>query len=183
MEYKISKMIANKKRYIFHIIMAVFILIALTISIIGSFMIYQYEMTKTNFSDNQYAKSVEVLSYNMESNEVRKLNKNDIENIQEILDQSTISSKIIAEGQINFGIETEYGDVIFIKTFSDNFFIKDIIQNDCLITKKDYDTDNIVLNVPVIQVEYGGFKSDEIEKTEYNIQKLDKNSVLNRYFR
>lgn len=41
MEYKISKMIANKKKYIFHIIIVIFTLIAIVISIIGSFAIYR----------------------------------------------------------------------------------------------------------------------------------------------
>lgn len=52
MEYEISKMIANRKKYIFRIVMAIFILIAITISIIGSFAIYQYDIVKKNFVDN-----------------------------------------------------------------------------------------------------------------------------------
>lgn len=183
MEYKISKMIANKKKYIFHIIMAFFVLIAITISIIGAFITYQYKTTKINFSDNQYAKSIEISSFNIEKNNVRKLNRSDIEDIGNILSASSIKHKVIAELQINFGIPTVDGDVFFVKTFTNNIFLKDISCKDCLITKKDYNNNKLMLNIPIITYQEGGYKSDKIVSKSFNLQKLDENSVLNRYFK
>lgn len=183
MEYKISRMIANKKKYIFHIIMVVFVLIAITISIIGSFAIYQYNTVKKNFVDNRFAKTIEISSYSDKSNEVRKLNTDDIKKIENILMNTGKKYKLITEHQINFGIQVDNDIVIFIKSFSDDFFIDNVIKQNTLITKKDFSNKKLYLNIPVISVDEGGYKSDISIKKEYDLYKLKESSILNNYIK
>lgn len=183
MEYKISKMIANKKKYIFRIVMAIFILITITISIIGTFTIYQYDMAKKNFVDNKFAKTIEISSFNEQDNQVRKLNSSDTKKLGKILVNTKHKCKIIEEHQINFGIHTNNGNVVFVKSFSSNFFVDNIVKVNNLITKKRYDKTKLSLNIPVIKVENGGYTSDALIKKEYNLYNIEETSILNNYIK
>lgn len=183
MEYEISKMIANKKKYIFRIVMAIFILIAITISIIGSFAIYQYDIVKKNFVDNEFAKTIEISSFNEQDNKVRKLNSSDIKKLEKLLVNTNHRYKIIEEHQINFGIQTDNGNVVFVKSFSDDFFVGSTLKAKDLITKKRYKRTKLSLNIPVIKTENGGYTSDTSIKKEYNLYNIDEASILNNYIK
>ncbi|HEM4683717.1 TPA: hypothetical protein U1003_000060 [Streptococcus suis] len=183
MEYEISKMIANKKKYIFRIVMAIFILIAITISIIGSFAIYQYDIAKKNFVDNEFAKTIEISSFNEQDNQVRKLNGSDIKKLEKLLVNTNHRYKIIEEHQINFGIQTDNGNVVFVKSFSGDFFVGSTLKAKDLITKKRYKRTKLSLNIPVIKTENGGYTSDTSIKKEYNLYNIDEASILNNYIK
>lgn len=181
MEYSVSKIVAQKKRYIFRIIIAVFVLIAITMSIVGSFSLYQYNFTKENFVDNQVAKMIEISSYNNHSNEVRKLNNNDVSKINRLLTNMNLKNELIIEYQINFGILTDTGRSVFIKSFSNNFLTENMFKHEALITKSDFNSEKLVLNIPVIEVKNNGYVSNTSVKKCYNLIKLDDSSRLNRY--
>ncbi|MDO4912367.1 MAG: hypothetical protein Q3960_02295 [Lactobacillus sp.] len=122
MEYKISKLIANKKKYIFHIIMAVFTLISLTIPVVGSFAMYQYEMTKRNFIDNRRVKNIEISTANVSGNRARNLNESDLTRVKQLLSDSKVTTHVFAEYFVNFGISAKNGQTYFIKAFSNDYF-------------------------------------------------------------
>lgn len=183
MEYKISKMIANKKKYIFHIIIVIFTLIAIVISIIGSFAIYQYDMAKKNFVDNEFVKTIEISSFNEQGNQVRKLNDNDVKKIEKLLANRKGRVKLIEEHQINFGIQADDDNVVFVKSFSGDFFIENTVEKNCLMTKKKYNSTKLSLNIPVIKAVNGGYTSDTAIKREYNLYNIEENSILNNYIK
>ena len=187
MKYEISKMIANKKKYVFHIIMFVFMLISLTISIVGSVVIYQYQTTKENFVDNSLVKNIEISSYTEKGNKVRKLSENDVKNIKNILNEINKSNRIIIEYFINFGIPTNKDETVFLKSFSDNLFLDDVLNNkkynDGLITKNDFLKGKIVLNIPIIKMSNNGFESDKNIKKMFKTYKLVQSSSLNNYMK
>lgn len=183
MEYKISKMIANKKKYIFHIIIVIFTLIAIVISIIGSFAIYQYDMAKKNFVDNEFVKTIEISSFNEQGNQVRKLNDNDVKKINKLLANRKGRVKLIEEHQINFGIQADDDNVVFVKSFSGDFFIENTVKKNCLMTKKKYNSTKLSLNIPVIKAVNGGYTSDTAIKREYNLYNIEENSILNNYIK
>ena len=183
-EYKISRIIAKKKKYIFLILMAVFILITVMITIVGSFSLYQYDMAKKNFSDNQFAKTIEITSYSPKSNETRKLNSEDVDCVKQILKQTDVNCKVVIEYLIHFGIPTDVGDIVFVKSFSDDFFAEETLNNrNTLITKNPAFQDKVVLSIPVIKNEDGGYSSDTSVLKEYECLKIDDNSVLNGYIK
>lgn len=182
--YKISRIIAKKKKYIFTILISAFVLIVVATTVIGSFSLYQYDTTKKNFVDNQFAKTIEITSYSPKSNETRKLNNEDTVKIKNILQTTDTNCKTAVEYLIHFGIPTANGDVIFVKTFSDDFFVEGSLTNpNAVITKRLDGNDELTLNIPVIRAEAGGFVSDlSIPKT-YNCLKMDDNSILSGYFK
>ena len=183
-EYKISRIIAKKKKYIFLILMAVFILITVMITIVGSFSLYQYDMAKKNFSDNQFAKTIEITSYSPKSNETRKLSSEDVDCVKQILKQTDVNCKVVIEYLIHFGIPTDVGDIVFVKSFSDDFFAEETLNNrNTLITKNPAFQDKVVLSIPVIKNEDGGYSSDASVLKEYECLKIDDNSVLNGYIK
>lgn len=183
-EYKISRIIAKKKKYIFLILMAVFILITVMITIVGSFSLYQYDMAKKNFSDNQFAKTIEITSYSPKSNETRKLSSEDVDCVKQILKQTDVNCKVVIEYLIHFGIPTDVGDIVFVKSFSDDFFAEETLNNrNTLITKNPAFQDKVVLSIPVIKNEDGGYSSDTSVLKEYECLKIDDNSVLNGYIK
>ncbi len=183
-EYKISRIIAKKKKYIFLILMAVFILITVMTTVVGSFSLYQYDTAKKNFSDNQFAKTIEITSYSPKSNETRKLNSKDVDCVKEILKQTDVNCKVVIEYLIHFGIPTDAGDIVFVKSFSDDFFAEETLNNrDTLITKNPAFQDKVVLSIPVIKNEDGGYSSDTSVLKEYECLKIDDNSVLNGYIK
>lgn len=183
-EYKISRIIAKKKKYIFLMLMAVFILITVMITIVGSFSLYQYDMAKKNFSDNQFAKTIEITSYSPKSNETRKLNSEDVDCVKQILKQTDVNCKVVIEYLIHFGIPTDVGDIVFVKSFSDDFFAEETLNNrNTLITKNPAFQDKVVLSIPVIKNEDGGYSSDTSVLKEYECLKIDDNSVLNGYIK
>lgn len=183
-EYKISRIIAKKKKYIFLILMAVFILITVMTTVVGSFSLYQYDTAKKNFSDNPFAKTIEITSYSSKSNETRKLNSEDVDCVKEILKQTDVNCKVVIEYLIHFGIPTDAGDIVFVKSFSDDFFAEEILNNrDTLITKNPAFQDKVVLSIPVIKNEDGGYSSDTSVLKEYECLKIDDNSVLNGYIK
>lgn len=183
-EYKISRIIAKKKKYIFLILMAAFILITIMITIVGSFSLYQYDMAKKNFSDNQFAKTIEITSYSPKSNETRKLSSEDVDCVKEILKQTDVNCKVVIEYLIHFGIPTDVGDIVFVKSFSDDFFAEETLNNrNTLITKNPAFQDKVVLSIPVIKNEDGGYSSDTSVLKEYECLKIDDNSVLNGYIK
>lgn len=183
-EYKISRIIAKKKKCIFLILMAVFILITVMITIVGSFSLYQYDMAKKNFSDNQFAKTIEITSYSPKSNETRKLSSEDVDCVKQILKQTDVNCKVVIEYLIHFGIPTDVGDIVFVKSFSDDFFAEETLNNrNTLITKNPAFQDKVVLSIPVIKNEDGGYSSDTSVLKEYECLKIDDNSVLNGYIK
>lgn len=183
-EYKISRIIAKKKKYIFLILMAVFILITVMTTVVGSFSLYQYDTAKKNFSDNPFAKTIEITSYSSKSNETRKLNSEDVDCVKEILKQTDVNCKVVIEYLIHFGIPTDAGDIVFVKSFSDDFFAEETLNNrDTLITKNPAFQDKVVLSIPVIKNEDGGYSSDTSVLKEYECLKIDDNSVLNGYIK
>lgn len=182
--YKISKIIAKKKKYIFVILMAVFILSAVATTVVGSFSLYQYETAKKNFSDNQFAKTIEITSYSPTSTETRKLTSEDIDRVKGILTHTDATCKVVVEYMIHFGISTDADDIVFIKSFSDDFFTdKSLNGQETLITKNPKFRDSIVLRIPIIKSEGGGFISDTSELKEYKCLKINDDSVLNSYFK
>lgn len=182
--YKISKIIAKKKKYIFVILMAVFILSAIATTVVGSFSLYQYETAKKNFSDNQFAKTIEITSYSLKSTETRKLTSEDIDRVKGILTHTDANCKVVVEYMIHFGISTDADDIVFIKSFSDDFFTdKSLNGQETLITKNPKFRDSIVLRIPIIKSEGGGFISDTSELKEYKCLKINDDSVLNSYFK
>ena len=176
-------MIANKKKYIFHIIMAIFILISVTISIVASFALYQYDTAKQNFVDNQFAKTIEISSYNEAGNQVRKLNDNDIDKLEELLDSSYESYEITAEHLIPFGVQTASGDVVFVKSFSGDFFLNDLVTDNHLMTKKKDNNSTLTLSLPVIKTENGGYSSDQSINREYDLDPIEESSLLSNYIK
>lgn len=182
--YKISRIIAKKKKYIFTILIAVFILIVVATTVIGSFSLYQYDTAKKNFVDNQFAKTIEVTSYSPRSNETRKLNSEDADRVKEILQTTDANCKVAIEYLIHFGIPTANGDIIFVKSFSDNFFVEGALESpNALVSKRTDGNCKLSLNIPVIQNEGGGFVSDTSILKTYDCLKIDDDSVLSGYFK
>ena len=154
------------------------------ITIVGSFSLYQYDMAKKNFSDNQFAKTIEITSYSPKSNETRKLNSEDVDCVKQILKQTDVNCKVVIEYLIHFGIPTDVGDIVFVKSFSDDFFAEETLNNrNTLITKNPAFQDKVVLSIPVIKNEDGGYSSDTSVLKEYECLKIDDNSVLNGYIK
>lgn len=182
--YKISQIIAKKKRYIFTILIAVFVLIVVATTVIGSFSLYQYDTTKKNFVDNQFAKTIEITSYSPRSNETRKLNSEDAVKIKEILKNTDVICKTAVEYLIHFGIPTGSDDVIFLKSFSDDFFVEGSLTDpQMLISKRPDEIEELTLNIPVIRTEGGGFVSDSTIPKTYHCLRIDDSSILSGYFK
>lgn len=183
-EYKISRIIAKKKKYIFLILMVMFILITVMTTVVGSFSLHQYDTVKKNFSDNQFAKTIEITSYSPKSNETRKLNDEDVDCVKEILKQTDVSCKVAVEYLIHFGIPTDVGNIVFVKSFSDDFFVEEALNNrEAMITKNPTFQNKIILSIPVIKSEDGGYTSDTSILKEYECLNIDDNSILSGYIK
>ena len=183
-EYKISRIIAKKKKYIFLILMVMFILITVMTTVVGSFSLHQYDTVKINFTDNQFAKTIEITSYSPKSNETRKLIDEDVNCVKEILKQTDVSCKVGVEYLIHFGIPTDVGNIVFVKSFSDDFFVEEALNNlEAMISKNPTFQNKIVLSIPVIKSEDGGYTSDISILKEYECLNIDDNSILGGYIK
>lgn len=164
--------------------MVMFILITVMTTVVGSFSLHQYDTIKKNFSDNQFAKTIEITSYSPKSNETRKLNNEDVDYVKDILKQTDVSCKVVVEYLIHFGIPTDVGNIVFVKSFSDDFFAEEVLNHrDGMITKNPAYQNKIVLSIPVIKSEDGGYISDTSISKEYECLKIDDNSILSGYIK
>lgn len=164
--------------------MVMFILITVMTTVVGSFSLYQYDTVKKNFSDNQFAKTIEITSYSSKSNETRKLNTTDVDYVKKLLKQTDVSCRVVIEYLIHFGIPTDVDNIVFVKSFSDDFFAEEALNNrKAMLTKNPAFQNKIVLNIPVIKSEDGGYSSDTSISNEYECLKIDDDSVLNGYIK
>lgn len=153
-------------------------------TVVGSFSLHQYDTVRKNFSDNQFAKTIEISSYSLKSNETRKLNNEDVDYVKEILKQTDVSCKVAVEYLIHFGISTDAANIVFVKSFSDNFFVEEALNNrEAVITKNPAFQNKIVLSIPVIKSEDGGYTSYTSILKEYECLKIDDNSILSEYIK
>lgn len=177
---EISRLVAGKKNYIYRILIVSWLLISVSVSIIGSYALFQYESTKVNFIENKYAKTVEIDSYSEQANDTRNLDEVDLVNIKEILEKADIKIDIMAEKSINFGITTQNDDVVFIKYFSGNLFYNQNNQGDnFLLSKKTEYIGELELKFPVINIESGGYTSDKVKTKKFVINAIDDNQLIN----
>lgn len=182
--YNISKIIAAKKKHVFIILVTVFALVTITTTVIGSFSLFQYNTAKKNFTENQFVKTIEITSYSPKSNETRRLGVGDIRQISDILKQTNVGYKVVSEYMIHFGIPTDTGNIVFIKSFSDDYFTADTLNNqNMLVTKNDAMQEKIVLSIPIIKDDGGGYTSDTAILREYTCLKIHDGSVLGGYIK
>lgn len=181
--YEVSRMIANKKKYIFNVLVILFTVIALITSIVGSFVTYQYEITKKNFIDNKFAKTIEISSFSNSNNEVRKLLDTDLEVIETINLEKEFNFEIITEYFINFGINTSDDSILFIKTFSNDILTGYQLDRNTIITRNENLDEKIILHVPIIEESSEGYTSTSTVSKEYDVYKLDDSSILKKYIK
>ena len=146
MDYNIIRIMNNKRKKILNILFIIFILLSIILSFVLSYSLGQYKMTKSNFTDNDYAKIVEVSMARSSNNEDRSLEEKDIEEIQKITEDSPYKVDIYPSYAINFGISANDGNVYYLKSFSDNLFKDNSIDiTNSAITKSNSSLKNIRL--------------------------------------
>ena len=183
MDYNIIKIVNNKRKKILNILFIIFILVSIILSFVLSYSLGQYKMTKSNFTDNDYAKIVEVSMARSSNNENRSLEKKDIEKIQKIMEDSAYKVDIYPSYAINFGISANDGNVYYLKSFSDNLFKDNSIDiTNSAITKSNSSLKNIRLDIPIVKEKDGNYSSDKLFQKDFKLISIDSNSILSKYF-
>lgn len=183
MDYNIIKIVNNKRKKILNILFIIFILVSIILSFVLSYSLGQYKMTKSNFTDNDYAKIVEVSMARSSNNENRSLEKKDIEKIQKIMEDSPYKVDIYPSYAINFGISANDGNVYYLKSFSDNLFKDNSIDiTNSAITKSNSSLKNIRLDIPIVKEKDGNYSSDKLFQKDFKLISIDSNSILSKYF-
>jgi len=183
MDYNIIKIVNNKRKKILNILFIIFILLSIILSFVLSYSLGQYKMTKSNFTDNDYAKIVEVSMARSSNNENRSLEKKDIEKIQKIMEDSPYKVDIYPSYAINFGISANDGNVYYLKSFSDNLFKDNSIDiTNSAITKSNSSLKNIRLDIPIVKEKDGNYSSDKLFQKDFKLISIDSNSILSKYF-
>ena len=183
MDYNIIKIVNNKRKKILNILFIIFILVSIILSFVLYYSLGQYKMTKSNFTDNDYAKIVEVSMARSSNNENRSLEKKDIEKIQKIMEDSPYKVDIYPSYAINFGISANDGNVYYLKSFSDNLFKDNSIDiTNSAITKSNSSLKNIRLDIPIVKEKDGNYSSDKLFQKDFKLISIDSNSILSKYF-
>lgn len=183
MDYNIIKIVNNKRKKILNILFIIFILVSIILSFVLSYSLGQYKMTKSNFTDNDYAKIVEVSMARSSNNENRSLEEKDIEEIQKIMEDSPYKVDIYPSYAINFGISANDGNVYYLKSFSDNLFKDNSIDvTNSAITKSNSSLKNIRLDIPIVKENDGNYSSDKLFHKDFKLISIDSNSILSKYF-
>ncbi len=183
MDYNIIKIVNNKRKKILNILFIIFILVSIILSFVLSYSLGQYKITKSNFTDNDYAKIVEVSMARSSNNENRSLEKKDIEKIQKIMEDSPYKVDIYPSYAINFGISANDGNVYYLKSFSDNLFKDNSIDiTNSAITKSNSSLKNIRLDIPIVKEKDGNYSSDKLFQKDFKLISIDSNSILSKYF-
>ena len=183
MDYNIIKIVNNKRKKILNILFIIFILVSIILSFVLSYSLGQYKITKSNFTDNDYAKIVEVSMARSSNNENRSLEKKDIEKIQKIMEDSPYKVVIYPSYAINFGISANDGNVYYLKSFSDNLFKDNSIDiTNSAITKSNSSLKNIRLDIPIVKEKDGNYSSDKLFQKDFKLISIDSNSILSKYF-
>ena len=183
MDYNIIRIMNNKRKKILNILFIIFILLSIILSFVLSYSLGQYKMTKSNFTDNDYAKIIEVSMARSSNNEDRSLEEKDIEEIQKITEDSPYKVDIYPSYAINFGISANDGNVYYLKSFSDNLFKDNSIDiTNSAITKSNSSLKNIRLDIPIVKEKDGNYSSDKLFQKDFKLISIDSNSILSKYF-
>lgn len=163
----ISKLIAKKTGSYLRLSLVLFLLSLLLLVSSFIFMMYQYRQVQKDFVDNSNTHLIEITSSYDVADPTRHipLSYSDVTNVKALLTEHFPDrAQSFVVYTINFGIKAENDAVYFIRG-TDAFSLKklglpDLIDNQSL-SAAGTEAKRIVLNIPVVQIEDGGYRSSE----------------------
>ncbi|MDY0323398.1 MAG: hypothetical protein RBR24_05225 [Candidatus Carbobacillus sp.] len=163
----ISKLIAKKTGSYLRLSLVLFLLSLLLLVSSFIFMMYQYRQVQKDFVDNSNTHLIEITSSYDVADPTRyiPLSYSDVTNVKALLTEHFPDrAQSFVVYTINFGIKAENDAVYFIRG-TDAFSLKklglpDLIDNQAL-SAAGTEAKRIVLNIPVVQIEDGGYRSSE----------------------
>lgn len=182
---KISRMILRKSNQFLKISIAFFAFSLVLLSTFLTLFVNQYIQVERDFIDNDNTHIIEVY-YGNQQNNISELKFSDIEKIKNKINEShkDLKHEVITEYQINFGIEDDNGNIIFIYGLSENAakFLKSINFANDNIYQQSIEGNEINLNIPVVSVNENGIFSGDIEQYALKNNKVSfENLPINLY--
>lgn len=159
----ISKIIAKKTGLYLKISMVLFIISLILLSNAFLFVQQQYNQLRKDFVDNTNTHIITVTrKMGVESNNTYPLTFADEENIKKIINENW-QSYTYSEYSIGFGIGDNNDNIYFIKGIDNQIIrdsnLKEIKNNEAIVSLKRKEQ-NVLLKIPSINVQNGGFTSD-----------------------
>lgn len=182
---KISKMILKKSNKYLKISVALFAFSLILLSTFLTLFVNQYMQVKRDFIDNDNTHIVEVF-YAENQNNVCELKFSDIENIDREIkaNHKDLQYDIVTEYQLNFGIEDENHNTVFIYGLSDNAsrLLNGVELKNDNIYQNTADNEYTNLQVPVISTDGNGLISDDIVSYRLKNNTINlENTIFNSY--
>lgn len=182
---KISKMILKKSNKYLKISVALFAFSLIFLSTFLIMFINQYMQVKRDFIDNDNTHIIEV-SYEEHQNNVCELKFSDLEDmdIEIKANFKDLQYDIVKEYQLNFGIEDENHNTMFIYGLSDNAskFLNGVELKNDNIYQNTANVEYIILKIPIIFADKNGLTSNDIVSYQLKNNSIDlKNTIFNSY--
>lgn len=163
----ISRLIAKKTGSYLRLSLVLFLLSLLLLASSFIFILHQYRQTQKDFVDNTNTHLIEITSSYDAADPTRyiPLTFSDATNVKALLSEYFPDrAQSFSEYTINFGITAENDSVYFIRG-TDAFSLKNLglpdLADDQALSAAETEKKRIVLNVPVIQMDDGGYRSSE----------------------
>lgn len=185
---KIKKLIIKKSIATYYRMLAIFMLIFVIISSYSAFYFFSQSINAKNFYENKNARLIKVKG-RTNNNIFSNLNKEDLEQIQIILNESGKDYKLSSIFKISSGIlnaNDDKGVIIYgiDNTFTDMMNNEFLLQDDVLYS--DLDTDKIQLIIPNIEfTSNGDIISNSYKEVTYEIENnsnLLKDKAVKNFF-
>lgn len=182
---KISKMILKKSNKYLKISVALFAFSLIFLSTFLTMFINQYMQVKRDFIDNDNTHIIEVF-YKEHQNNVCELKFSDLEDIDIEIKTNfkDLQYDIVKEYQLNFGIEDENHNTVFIYGLSDNAskFLNGVELKNDNIYQNIANVEYINLKIPIISADKNGLTSNDIVSYQLKNNSINlKNTIFNSY--
>lgn len=189
MKYKqVNHLMIKKSAKTYYRMMIIFFFIFIVISSYMFFYVFNQSTNQRNFYENRSAHLVKAQGKTID-NVFSKLEKKDITQIQEILEESNVDYKISPVFKLSSGIlNTENQEGVVIYGLDENFssmMNQEFMMNDHILYT-DLNLEQMKLTVPIIQfTDQGDIVSDSSNEITYkveNINHLMNDSMIDQFF-
>lgn len=182
---QISRMILRKSNQFLKISIAFFAFSLVLLSTFLTLFLNQYIQVERDFIDNDNTHIIEIY-YGNQQNNINELKFSNVEDIKNKINENykDLKLEVVTEYQLNFGIEDDHENVLFIYGISENGtkFLKDIDFIDDNIYQQSIEGETINLNIPVVSINENGLFSGDVEQYTLKNNKVSfENLPINLY--
>ena len=171
-EKKITRIIAKKTSLYFKFSMILFVVSLILLSTAFLFVLQQYIQLNNDFVDNANTHIIKIIQKTEQgTNNTHSLCFSDETEIQDIV-RNIQDCYTYNEYSIGFGMSDEEGNIYFVKGVDneilERFGMTEINLNEAIVHPQDQNK-KIMLNIPYINIESGGFTSNAVSKMEMRL--------------